>query len=136
MIKHLKNLIIPILCTIGVYLTALGLFILIWGVDRFKSDFYPLDRSYVGPNLCASLFLVIAVIGHNEFVVLERAHKMHDSHKKATKEFFNELFHPLDQAEADMAAEVEQAFKDRVLTQLDETTPGGLGTIHNLLTKK
>ena len=126
---HLRNLAVPFAALLGVLGVAFGLFVAFWGWAHFKADFIPLDSSRVGPNLCASLFLVVLVIAHNEFVVIERDEKARKDHHQQIKDTMRELLHPMDQAESDIAEQVEEQWRQKVLAQLDETTPGGIGTV-------
>ena len=135
MLRHLRNLIAPLFALAAVIGIAYLLFVQIFGYARFRADFIPLDTSRIGPNLCASIFLVVCVIAHNEFVVVRKAEQMHESHKQLTRDVMHELLHPTDQAEADIADAVAEARWTRVLDQLDETTPGGLGTVLARLVK-
>ena len=132
-LEHLKNMLLPLMALLATVAVALGVYIAIWGWARFKLDFWPLDSSRVGPNICASLFLVVLVIAHNEFVVTERAKKEHENHRQLIRDSLGELLHPTEEIEANIAAQSEDDFRQLVLKQLDETSPGGLGTIADTL---
>ena len=127
--KHLKNLAVPLGAAVLFLGAAMGIYVAAWGWARFKLDFWPLDESRVGPNLCASLFLVVMVIAHNEFVVERRAEARHESHLQALRDGVKELAHPTEEAESNISEQVEEDFRKSVLDRLDENTPGGLGTI-------
>lgn len=134
--KHIAALALPLAVATVVLILAFGLFVAIFGWDRFVTDFFPLDNSRVGPNLCASVVLIVLLIAHNEYVVVKRAAKLHKSHREATEDVLRELLHPTEEAEDEFAEAIEKAFRDRVLNQLDENTEGGLGTILEHLKKE
>jgi hypothetical protein len=114
---------------------AIGLFVLTLGLDRLKLDFWPLDSSRVGPNLVASLVMVVLLVAHNEYVVERRAASRHETHKQLMHDILAEVCHPTDEIEADIAAEVEEQWKANVIDRLDPTTPGGITAIADLLKK-
>lgn len=134
-LRHVLNM-LPAIGGLVITLAAgLGIYVAIWGWARFKLDFWPLDSSRVGPNLCASIFLLVLLIAHNEFVVMERARQMHETHRQLLKDEIGELLHPTEEAEANIADQIEADFRQAVLDRLDETTPGGIGTIAAKLTE-
>lgn len=131
--EHLTNLIFPVLLVLGVYLGVSILFILCFGWGRFHDDFWPPDRSFVGPNIVASFALVIGVVVHNEYVVAERAKALHEDHVRIICDLRDELLHPTEEAEQNIADQVEQKFRDDVLDRLDAKTPGGIGDLPDVL---
>lgn len=132
-LQHLRNMAGPLLLMVAVYAVAMGLFVLIFGWARFSSDFIPLDRSFIGPNLCASLVLVVFLMGHNEYVVEERARQRHESHRQALRDAVDEIAHPTEEAEAEIVADAEENWRAEVLSRLDASTPGGLGDLATAL---
>jgi hypothetical protein len=136
LVAHLRALVLPLAVLVGVLGASFGLFVGIWGFARLKLDAWPLDSSRVGPNICASIFLVILLVAHNEFVVVEKARKQHESTRQELADTMRELLHPTEDAEASIAAQVESDWRAKVLGQLDETSPGGLGTILGRLPEK
>lgn len=131
--SHLRNLLVPLLYMALTLAVFLGIYILVWGWDRFKADFLPLDSSRVGPNLCASLVLVVVLIAHNEFVVEKKAEERHESHRQCLLDAVEEIAHPTEEAETSIADQVEAQFRSDLLDRLNESTPGGLGTIASKL---
>jgi hypothetical protein len=127
--RHLANMVMPVLIVLIVYVAAALVFGLVFGWGRLHDDFWPPDRSFIGPNLCASFVLVLALIAHNEYVVAEHARSLHEDHKKMFSDLRDSILHPTEEAEASIAAEVEARFKADVLDRLDCETPGGVGTI-------
>jgi hypothetical protein len=135
LIKRAWNLFVAVFIGSLVLTVALTAFDAVWGWARFKQDFWPLDRSYIGPNLCASVVLVVLLVAHNEFVTERRAAGRHESHRQMFREEMSEIMHPTEEAEAVIAAEVEAQFKHDVLDRLDPTTPGGIAAIPDMLKK-
>jgi hypothetical protein len=93
---------------VGVVLlgVAIGLFVLIWGWPRFVLDFYPLDSSRVGPNLCASITVVILITAHNEYRVVSKAEEHHEKLRQITHDAVKEAIHPAESAEQHVADDV------------------------------
>ena len=82
---------------------ALGLFIAVWGVQRFLADFWPLDTSRVGPNLVASVVLTVLVIGHNEYRTAVKAVEAGESARQIVSDLEREVLHPTETAETHIA---------------------------------
>ena len=127
--QHFKNILPKLGIGLGIIGAALGLFVAVFGWSRFMADFWPLDRSFVGPNLCASIFLGVLYLVHNEWVVLEHGRGLHEDHKRLLRDLATEILKPTDDAEGDVVAEEDALFKQEVRSRLDETTPGGIGTL-------
>lgn len=129
MIQKIRNMLPGLGIALLVLGVLFGIYLLIWGWSHFLADFWPLDESRVGPNLCASIFLVVLLIAHNEFVVEKRAADRHESHKQALEDAVKEIIHPTEAAESNIADQVEEQFRQDVLDRLDPETDGGLGEI-------
>ncbi len=97
-------------------MVAFGLFIAIWGWRRFLLDFWPLDRSRVGPSLCASLVVVLLITAHNEYVFVSKVTVRNGTPVELFRDAVDEVLHPMETAEQHIAEYVvdEQELREGV----------------------
>jgi hypothetical protein len=104
-IDHLKlaaaRLVLPVLAMIVVLAGSAGLFVAALGWERFLLDFWPLDDSRVGPNLCASLVVVILITAHNVYRAVLQEELHHERMRAAVKDTLGELLPPAAERRAD-----------------------------------
>lgn len=107
-VKHLvRGILFGLLVATMVIGVALAAFLLIWGMARFKADFWPLDNSRVGPNIVASLVITILIIGHNEYRTALKDIERGDTVRATIKEMEQEVLHPVEAGEESVAEDVE-----------------------------
>jgi hypothetical protein len=133
--KRLWSLLVSLSAAITVVAVACGVFVGLFGFDRLKLDFWPLDSSRVGPNLVASMVMVVILVAHNEFVTERRAEARHETHKQLMHDILGQVEHPTEEVEQEIADAEEAKWKADVLDRLDPTTPGGIAAITALLQK-
>jgi hypothetical protein len=90
---------------IGIPLVA---FAVIWGWHRFLLDFWPLDNSRVGPNLAASVVVVILVTGHNEYRTAVKDMEKGETVEGSVREMEQEVLHPVEAGEESVAEDVAE----------------------------
>lgn len=106
--KHLfRGLLLGVSVAATILIIAFGLFLAIWGWARFKADFWPLDRSFVGPNLVASVVTIIIVLAHNEGRVIQKDEEHHANIKQIMRDAVVEAIHPTETAEENVAEEIK-----------------------------
>lgn len=81
-------------------------FLSVWGWGRFVADFWPLDNSRVGPNLCASLVVTILLVAHNEYRTASRIVAQGEHTKEVMRDLVNEVLHPTQTAEHHIAEDI------------------------------
>ena len=104
-----RRLIFPYLVVAGIILLSLGLFVLFFGWERLLADFWPLDNSRIGPNLCASITIVILITAHNEYRTILQDERHHKRFKVIMKNAVTEVFHPAEAAERRIKNDVNRA---------------------------
>lgn len=105
--KHLlRGLLIGAILALTIVGLGFGLFVLFFGVHRFLADFWPLDNSRVGPNLCASVAITILIVAHNEWSTAVKAVEKGESIRVMTHDLEVEVIHPTATAEEHIAADV------------------------------
>lgn len=87
---------------------VLAVFLAVFGWARFVADFWPLDNSRIGPNLCASIVIVVLVTGHNEYRTAVRAVEAGERLRQVGRDLEAEVLHPAETAEAHVADDVDQ----------------------------
>ena len=92
---------------------CLGVFIGIWGWQRFLLDFWPLDSSRVGPNLFASIVTVILVTAHNEARVVQKDELRNGDMKDLFESMIQQVLHPIETAEESVAEAVADKLDDK-----------------------
>ena len=93
---------------------AAGFFIAVWGWNRFWVDFYPPDRSPVGPNMLASCVTVILVTAHNEARLVQKNAAHHVSLEQTLRDMIDSVIHPVETAEDSVAQRVIEGQNDGV----------------------
>lgn len=105
--KHLlRGLLIGAIFAGAIVGLGFGLFVLFFGVHRFQADFWPLDSSRVGPNLCASVAVTILVVAHNEWSTAVKGVRKGETVRQLTHDLEVEVIHPAATAEAHIAQDV------------------------------
>ena len=112
-LKAAKQLIPAMIAGIGV-IVVVGLIVCgIFGFSRVFHDFYPLDASPVGPNLVASIFIVVGVAGLNEYKVVAKDEKEGKNLKAILHDAEVEVVAPVETFEQGVATDVETDLKDQ-----------------------
>jgi hypothetical protein len=104
-----KAIVVGVLVGAAIVAVATGLFVAIWGWARFLQDFWPLDNSRIGPNLCASITIVILITAHNEYRVISKAEARNESARDVFHDALDEVLHPAETAEQHVADRVVDA---------------------------
>ena len=102
----LRKLWLPALVMVGVIFATFGLFAAVFGWHRLADDFWPFDNSRIGPNLCASITIVVLVTAHNEYRTIRDAESRGESLEQIEHDAAEELLHPTQSAEASIAQDI------------------------------
>ncbi len=84
----------------------MGLFVVAFGWARFLADFWPLDSSRIGPNLCASFVIVVGITARNEARTIQRDEEAGEHVGEMFRDVVREAEHPTEAAEAKIADDV------------------------------
>lgn len=104
--KHLlRAVLVSLAVAAAILAVSFGLLVLVFGWGRFLADFWPLDASRVGPNLCASVAIVVLVTAHNEYRTALHAIERGESVGKVVDDLTEEVLHPTETAEEHIAAD-------------------------------
>lgn len=110
-----------VLVSLIIVLAVSGLFIAVWGWARFKYDFWPLDRSPVGPNLVASLVVTTLVVAHNEGRIVQKDELRNGNFHTMLSELHQQLLHPIEA--------FQEGTADAVVDELEKReSPGASAT--------
>ena len=71
--------------------------------SRASGDFWPLDRSSVGPNLVASAVMGALIVIHNEYRVIRKDEQRHAHLREIARDAIHEALHPTESAEEHIA---------------------------------
>jgi hypothetical protein len=110
--RIVKAVIPGVLLALSIIGAVLGLFILTFGWHRFSQDFIPLDNSRIGPNLCASITIVVLVTAYHEYKVLARDEILDKPPDEVIDDMFHTALHPAETAEQNMAEDIAKILSE------------------------
>ena len=119
LLKAAKQLIPALLAGVGVIAFVALIVIGIFGFSRVYHDFIPLDASPVGPNLVASIFIVVGVAGLNVYKTVAKDEREGKKLKDILHDTEVEILAPVETFEQGVADDVESD-----LTKQGETNAG------------
>lgn len=90
----LRRLWLPALVGIAVVAVVLCFSGLIFGWHRLVVDYWPLDRSPIGPNLVASITVGVLIVAHNEYRTIRDAEAKGETTEQVVDAALEELLHP------------------------------------------
>jgi len=111
-VKHLrvlKSMLYGSVVALIILGASIGVFVLVYGWARFLEDFWPLDNSRVGPNLCASLVGVVALVAHSEYRIVENDLAKGRGVRDVAHDTKVQILHPIEDAEKNIANDVADA---------------------------
>lgn len=116
LVKTAKQLIPAAIVGIGTFIILVLIVSGLFGFGRLYHDFIPLDASPVGPNLCASLFIVGGVLALNEYKTVRKDEEEGKSFKDILEDTVDEIAQPVTEFEEGVAEQVEQDLKEQGVT--------------------
>ena len=95
-------------------------FILFFGFHRVREDFIPLDNSRIGPNLCASITVLVLITAYHEYKILGQDGMMDKPVDDVIDDMVHAVLHPAETAEQNVADDIA-----RILMEEDDNgVPG------------
>lgn len=115
-----KGIIPGVISALFIVGSALFVFTLFFGWKRVEEDFIPLDRSRVGPNLVASVTLLILITAYHEYKILGQDEMMDKPIDEVVDDMLHTAIHPAETAEQNVADDIARI----LMEEDDDGVPG------------